>query len=153
MQVADRAMRVCIYLQTSDRYRGRSLYQAVVAKAKALGIARVVVTKGCMGYGRSGKWHIARTWRLMQEVPVIIEVLDREPRLRSLLQCLDDMCSDGLVTIQQIAMADLQNPVTATVPGKRSLPAMLHQLRSYFKWKICIIYIRRTPGGIAGRSG
>lgn len=141
MQVADRAMRVCIYLQTTDRYRGRSLYQAVVAKAKALGIARVVVTKGCMGYGSSGKWHIARTWRLMQAVPVMIEVLDREPRLRPLLHCLDGMCSDGLVTIQQIAMADLQNSAPATVPGKRSLPARLNRLRSYFKWKICIIYI------------
>lgn len=147
MQVTDQAMRVCIYLQTTDRYQGRSLYQAVVSRAKALGIARISVTKGYMGYGSSGKWHVQRTWRLIQDVPVMIEALDQEPRLRQLLHCLDDMCSDGLVTIQQISTADLRKTAPTTVPIGRSLSSIIKQLLGYFKWRLCIIYI---PASIDG---
>lgn len=141
MQVADQAMRVCIYLTTTDRYQGRSLYQAVVAKAKALGIARVTVSKGCLGYGDSGRWHAERTWRLMQEVPVMIEVLDREPRLRPLLHCLDDLCGDGLVTVEPVAAAEFWKPAPPAVPVGWSLPAMLKWLLACCKRRLCIIYI------------
>lgn len=123
MQEQDPVLRICIYLQTSDRYRGRSLYQAVVREAKALGIVRVAALQGCLGYGGSDTWHREQPWRLCQELPVMIEVLDRDSRLRRLLNCLDDMCSDGMVTVEPVKETDIKRLEPEPVMAEPAIPA------------------------------
>ncbi len=140
MQEKDPVLRVCIYLQTTDRYRGRSLYQAVVGKAKALGIVRVAALQGCMGYGGSDTWHVEQPWKLCQEIPVMIEVLDRESRLRQLLNCLDDMCSDGMVTVEPVKETDFKGLVPVAPAGRLWLNR-LYRLLGCFKRRVCLIYL------------
>jgi len=141
MRVENRAMRLCVYLQTTDRYQGRSLYQAVVAKAKALGIARVAVTKGCAGYGGSGKWHAEDKWRLIQKVPVMVETLDQESRIQELLFWLDDMRIDGLVTMEKMSAADTRKKALTKVAVGKSFFAIINNLLGCFKRRIYILYI------------
>ncbi|WP_333595714.1 DUF190 domain-containing protein [Anaerospora hongkongensis] len=128
-----------IMLQVTDRYKGRSLYHVVVEKSKESGIARVAITKGCVGYGGSGRLYAERNWRLVQEVPLLIEAIGQEPRLRQLLVCLDDMRIDGLVTLEMIDAADKGKKAQAKVPA--GLLAIANNLLGFFKRRVWIIYI------------
>jgi len=58
------------------------------------------MTKGIEGYGANSRIHTFRVLRLSEDLPVKIEVVDVEERIRSVLPLLDEMVSEGLITIQ-----------------------------------------------------
>lgn len=46
--------------------------------------------------------HTTHILQLSQDLPILIEVVDQEDRLRALLPELDDMVSDGLITLERV---------------------------------------------------
>lgn len=144
MRAEGGTMGLCIYLQSTDRYQGRSLYQAVVEKAKKLGIARVSVTQGFIGYGTSDNLHFNRRWCLLNEVPVLIEAIDKETRLRKLLSCLDDMIQDGIVTVQVTEGSYIQKKFHSELSTCKSFYETIRNLFDYFKLRIYVVYIPRS---------
>jgi PII-like signaling protein len=89
-----------IYLGENDTWHGRSLYQQIVERARKQRLAGVTVLHGICGFGASSKVHSARTGRVRQDIPVVIEIADSEDRLRAFLPVLDEMLSGGLVTLE-----------------------------------------------------
>ncbi|GDY20831.1 hypothetical protein LBMAG56_21770 [Verrucomicrobiota bacterium] len=92
-----------IYLGESDRWQHQPLYEALVLKARELGLAGATVLRGPMGFGASSHLHTAKITRLSEDLPLLIEIVDTEENLRRFLPHLDAMLGDGLVTL-----ADLQ---------------------------------------------
>ncbi len=66
------------------------------------GIAGATVLRGIEGYGAKARLHTARILRLSEDLPILIEVVDREDRLRAILPELDAMVVDGLITLESI---------------------------------------------------
>jgi uncharacterized protein len=91
-----------IFIGESDEYEGRPLYEAVVLKARELGLAGATVLRGPMGYGRSSKLHTAKILRLSEDLPVVIEVVDAEDRVQRLLEQLEPMLGSSLVTLENV---------------------------------------------------
>jgi hypothetical protein len=44
----------------------------------------------------------ARILRLSEELPVLIEIADKEEKINSLLRELDKMVADGLITLEKV---------------------------------------------------
>jgi len=96
------AKRLRIYIGEHDRYEGKSLYQAIVEKAKELDLAGATVFRGLMGYGANSRIHTASIIDLSSDLPILVEVVDSEEYINKLLPYLDVMLQEGLVTLDDI---------------------------------------------------
>jgi PII-like signaling protein len=87
------------------------------------GLAGASVTRGIEGYGASCRIHTARILSLSDELPVTVTIIDSEDKIRAFLPQLDELISEGLVTIEQVEAiryvrhAVQQAPIDATVAG------------------------------------
>lgn len=91
-----------IFIGESDRWEQKPLYEAIVLKARELGLAGATVLRGPMGFGASSRLHTAKILRLSEDLPLIIEIVDSEEQIRLLLPHLDGMVGGGLVTIETV---------------------------------------------------
>ena len=91
-----------IYIGEADHRAGRPLYQEVVAFLRERGIAGASVFRGIEGYGAHAQLHTSRLLRLSEDLPILIEVVDSEDRIRAVLPDLDAMIGNGLITLEQI---------------------------------------------------
>jgi PII-like signaling protein len=87
-----------IYIDSADQFEGRSLWQHLVHKAKESGIAGATVFKGAAGMGAHSELHTFEIWSLSQKLPLVIEMIDAEDKLRSFLELCDGAIEEGLVT-------------------------------------------------------
>ncbi|HEX9786074.1 MAG TPA: DUF190 domain-containing protein [Opitutaceae bacterium] len=91
-----------IMLGESDRHDGRPLYEAIVLKARELGLAGATVTRALMGFGASSRLHTAKILRLSLDLPMVIEIIDRKENLDRLLPFLDEAVRGGVVTLEDV---------------------------------------------------
>jgi PII-like signaling protein len=91
-----------IYIGESDTWHGRPLYEAIVHLLRERGLAGATVIRGIEGFGAKQHLHTTRILSLSQDLPVLIEVVDQEERLRAILPELDAMVSEGLITLERV---------------------------------------------------
>jgi PII-like signaling protein len=91
-----------IFIGESDRWHGKPLYQVLVERFREAGLAGATVVRGIEGYGARSRLHTARILRLSEDLPLVIEVVDREDRIRSVLPALDELIGEGLVTLEDV---------------------------------------------------
>lgn len=97
MKIEGRGKMLKIYVGETDQFRGAPLYHAIVMKAKQMGLAGATVTRGLEGFGANSRIHTANILRLSEDLPVIIDIIDRPDRIDSFIPELDKMVSEGLV--------------------------------------------------------
>ena len=102
MQIPNDAVLLRIFLGESDRWEHKPLYEAIVLKARELGLAGATVLRGPMGFGANSRMHTSKILRLSLDLPLIIEIVDSEENINKLLPCLDDMVQEGLVTLEDV---------------------------------------------------
>ena len=102
MRIDGPALLVRIYVGEADHHGGKPLYQAIVELLRARGLAGATVLRGIEGFGANAHLHTSRLLRLSEDLPVLIEVVDTEERIRAILPALDDMVGDGLITLEKI---------------------------------------------------
>ncbi len=113
MKLPRDALLLRILIGEDDRYHGRPLYEAIVLKAREMHLAGATVLRGPMGYGRSSRLHTAKILRLSEDLPVVIEIVDREERIQPFLEALEPMMSSGLVTIEKVQVIRYGNDAGA----------------------------------------
>ena len=91
-----------IFVGERDRWKGQPLYIAIVEMLRKRGFAGATVFKGIEGFGGHSVVHTARVIDLATELPVLIEVIDAEQKVRDVLPTLEDMIREGLVTIETV---------------------------------------------------
>lgn len=91
-----------IFIGESDRWEGMPLYEAIVRKIREAGLAGATVLRGIEGFGAHSRIHTARILRLSEDLPIVIEVVDRAERIEAVLPILDDMIEEGMVTVERV---------------------------------------------------
>ena len=87
-----------IFIGEQDKWHGQPLYEAIVLLARQEGLAGATCLKGFLGYGAKSHLHTVKLLRLSEDLPIVIEVVDSEEKIRAFLPKLDPMIQDGLVT-------------------------------------------------------
>ena len=90
-----------IFIGESDKYQGRPLYDALVERLRAKGLAGATVLRGVAGFGASSTVHSDKILRLSLDLPIIIEVVETEEAIQKVLPDLDDMIGGGLITLER----------------------------------------------------
>lgn len=97
-----------VWVGESDKVYQRLLYEAIVYGARKYGIAGATVTRGIMSYGASSKMHTCKVFALAEDLPVVIEIVDNEQKLKGFIDIIkklfDKSKSGGLITIQAIEL-------------------------------------------------
>lgn len=91
-----------IYIGELDRWQHRPLYEAIVLRARELELAGATVLRGPMGYGAHSRLHTTKVLRLSEDLPVVIEIVDRAEKIDAFLPELDAMVADGLITLEKV---------------------------------------------------
>jgi len=102
MEIPQDAILLRIFIGESDRWEHRSLYEAIVLKARESGLGGATVLRGPMGFGKTSVVHTAKSLQLSMDLPLIIEIVDSEEKVKAFLPMLDGMISGGLVTLQEV---------------------------------------------------
>jgi len=74
-----------IFIGESDKYHGKPLYEALLERFRAKGLAGATVLRGVAGFGASSKVHTDKILRLSLDLPLIIEVVESEEAIQAIL--------------------------------------------------------------------
>jgi PII-like signaling protein len=103
MQIPKDAQLLRIFVGENKEFEGRPLYEAIVLKAREMHVAGATVLRGSLGYGHSSRLHTAKILRLSDDLPLVIEIVDSEPKIAAFLPVLDAMMDGGgLVTLEKV---------------------------------------------------
>ena len=103
-----------IFIGESDRWHHQPLAMALLERLRREGFAGATVFHGVAGFGARSVLHSAHLLRLSEDLPVVIEVVDTEQHIDRLLPILDEMVTEGLVTLEKVR-------VVKYAPGERPL--------------------------------
>ncbi|MEZ7196558.1 MULTISPECIES: DUF190 domain-containing protein [Pseudodesulfovibrio] len=102
MKLLEKAERIRIYIGEDDKFDGQPLADAIVREARKMGLAGATVYRGLMGFGANSLIHTSKILRLSEDLPVIVEVVDHPEKLQPLLDKLDAMLKEGMVTREAV---------------------------------------------------
>ncbi len=72
-------------------------------KAKEKDMAGITVYRGIEGFGASSRIHSARIFRMSEDLPIILEIVDIPQRIEEFLSILEEYNLEGtLVTVEDI---------------------------------------------------
>ncbi len=91
-----------VFCGEDDRHGSVPLYEAIVLKAREMGLAGATLTRGAMGFGHSSHLHTTKILRLSQDLPIIIEIVDASDKIDAFLPSLEAMMQSGLVTLEKV---------------------------------------------------
>jgi len=102
MDIPRQAALLRIYTEEARRDGARSLYESIVVKARGVGLAGATVLRGPMGFGQSARIHNANILDLSANLPLVIEIVDAEDKLRAFADEIAGLKDIGLVTLEKV---------------------------------------------------
>ncbi|MBW8794515.1 MAG: DUF190 domain-containing protein [Streptomyces sp.] len=124
-RLTGRALRLTVYIGEDDVWHHKPLYTEIVHRAHAAGLAGASVFRGIEGFGASSRIHTSRLLSLSEDLPVAVVVVDTEERIRAFLPQLDELVTEGLVTLDDCEViryaGRAEESGTSDTKGKKSL--------------------------------
>lgn len=84
-----------IHFGEDDKWQGKPLHEAILAKCHEFGIAEAIVFRGIEGYGAGSR--IRRVSHFSKDAPIQLSVVDTEEQVARLIPFLDSVVEEGLV--------------------------------------------------------
>jgi len=95
-----------IFLGEMDKFDRTPLYEAIVLKAREIGLAGTTVLRGIQGFGAGSRViHTAKILRLSEDLPIVVEIVDTEEKIKEFMPVVDDMIAKvgcgAMVTVER----------------------------------------------------
>lgn len=116
MQLPKECVLLRIFLGEKERCGHSPLYEAIVMKAREVGMAGATVLRGPMGYGHSSRVHTAKILDLSEDLPMVIEIVDTYDKVEKFLETLDPMMTGGLITMEKVQVLQYGADQSGTAP-------------------------------------
>ncbi|MET8878656.1 DUF190 domain-containing protein [Nocardia sp. NPDC004604] len=104
MRVAGKALRLSIFVGDGDTWRREPVWREIVRRAHAASLAGASVFRGMEGYGTTYRIHSRRFFAPSKDLPVAIIIVDAEDSIRGFLPQIDEIVTNGLVTLEPVEM-------------------------------------------------
>ena len=102
MKLEGSARRLTIFIGESDRFEHTPLATEIVHRAQQAGLAGATVLRGVEGFGKSNHVHTTRVLSLSNDLPIVVVIVDTQERIDAFLPQLDDIVTEGLVTVEDV---------------------------------------------------
>jgi PII-like signaling protein len=93
---------VRVFIGEADRWHHQPLHVALLERLRKEGFAGATVVRATAGFGARSVIHTAQILRLSEDLPMIVEIVEDEAAVERLKPILDEMVSEGLVTIEKV---------------------------------------------------
>jgi len=90
-----------IFLSENDSYEGHCLFELIVKKAWETKMAGATVFRGIMGFQGNNKIQTSTILRLSENMPIVIEIVDKKENIDRFIPFLNKVVTNGLVTIEK----------------------------------------------------
>jgi PII-like signaling protein len=94
-----------IFIGEADKYGHKPLYEALVLEAKQHGVAGATVLRGILSYGASSRIHTAKLLDLSFDLPIVVEIVDRQEKIEAFLERANSMIEaagcGAMITIEE----------------------------------------------------
>lgn len=112
MTIPEAGVLLRVFIGESDREKGRDrpLYEAIVQRAREAHLAGATVLRGPMGFGRHSRMHAAKLLDLSTDLPIVIEIVDSEDKVNAFLPVVDELVTEGLVTLEAVRVLKYAAP-------------------------------------------
>ena len=107
-----------IHFGEGDKWQGKPLHEAIVAKCQELGLAGAIVYRGIEGYGTSTRIHHASHWKFSKDAPIMVSIIDQEEQINKLLPHLDAMVEEGLIAMSRVEVIRFSRGSEKEAPAK-----------------------------------
>ena len=91
-----------IYIDTEDKFESKPLYEEILLRAKDFGMSGATVFKGVAGMGVHTQIHSFELLSLSQNLPLIIELIDDESKLKDFLTSIDSIIDEGMCVMMDV---------------------------------------------------
>jgi uncharacterized protein len=90
-----------IHIGERDKFEGKPLYQEIIHLLRSRKYAGATAFRGIMSFGANSKIHTDRFLELSLDLPIVIECVETEERIKAILPELDNMIEGGLITLER----------------------------------------------------
>ena len=102
MTINENGVLLRVFIGESDRHENKPLYEAILAKAREMGLSGATVLRGVEGFGANSVVHKAHLLEMSSDLPIVIEIVDADEKINLLLPHLESMVQEGLITMEQV---------------------------------------------------
>ena len=106
MPATTKATLLRLHFSEGGRHEGKPLHEAVVERAKQLGIAGATVFRGLEGYGETADIHRAHLMR--RDQPIVVTIVDAPENIARLIPELEKMMDTGLIATSEVECIRVQ---------------------------------------------
>jgi PII-like signaling protein len=100
MPIPEKATLLRLHFSEHDRHQGKPLYEAIVDRAKQLGIAGATVFRGLEGYGETAELH--RPHLLRHDQPIVVTIIDTAAKIARLIPEIEPLLDTGLIAASEV---------------------------------------------------
>lgn len=93
-----------IFIGESDRHGHRPLYEALVELLRKEGFAGATVLRGVSGFGAHSVYHTQKLLDLSADLPLIVEVVDSQEKIDTVMPSIDEMMGGGMITLEKVSV-------------------------------------------------
>jgi hypothetical protein len=104
MTINENGVLLRVFIGESDRFDGKPLYEAIVQKVRDLGLAGATVLRGSEGFGARSVVHKSSLLEMSTDLPIVIEIVDSNEKIRLLLPHLEQMVQEGMITMEYVVV-------------------------------------------------
>ncbi len=105
MKIEGEAKLLRIFVGESDKIGNVPVYEKIVLLAREKDLAGATVLKGIMGYGKNSAIHTSKILVLSEDMPLIVEIVDKSERIEKFLKEIDKLFeksgANGLITVEK----------------------------------------------------
>ena len=91
-----------IFIGERDHVGHQPLHTAILTMLRKEKLAGATVIRGLAGFGAKSHLHSAQLLALSQDLPMIIECVDSRENIDRVMPKIDEMVTDGLVTLENV---------------------------------------------------
>ncbi len=106
MRLAGEGKLLRIFVGEKDKFEHKPLYEVIVLRARETGLAGATVLRGVEGFGAVSRTiHTAKILRLSEDLPIVVEIVDTEEKIRAFLPIVDELFEKigcgGMITVEK----------------------------------------------------
>lgn len=102
MDGPSQGLRLRIYTGEAHHWHGKSLHLALLEQAKKQGLSGGTVLRGIAGFGAHEQIHTARLVDIAPDLPMIVEFVDEEAKIRAFLPTVEELVQQGAATLEPV---------------------------------------------------
>jgi PII-like signaling protein len=95
-----------IHIGELDRARHKPLFELLVTEAREGGLSGATVLRGIESFGASSVVHRARLVELSEDLPIVVEIVDTEEKIRGYLERIEPILEEAgcgvLITMEKV---------------------------------------------------